>query len=313
MATPSHSPAPTQQLYEKIVDTFQAIFGVHPGYRAAHAKGVVCQGAFTPTAAAASLSRAAHFQGGPIPVTLRFSNSTGIPTIPDADPNASPHGLALRFHLPNGAETDIVAHSFNGFPASTAEEFLAFVQAIASSGPRAPRPSPIEVFLSSRPYAAAFVAPKLAPKSFTTDSYYAVHAFAFMNREGARAFARYQVRPAEGEAHLTDAEAARMPPNYLFDELTDRLAHAPVKFKLVAQLAGPGDPTDNASIPWPDDRAQIELGAITVTNRVEDSDAAQRTLIFDPVRLTDGIELSSDPLPTARSAVYSISYKRRNS
>ena len=142
--------------------------------------------------------------------------------------------------------------------------------------------------------------------------YRAVHAFGFIDREGARTFARYQVHPAQGEAHLTAAEAAKMPPNYLFDELTARLAHAPATLKFVAQLAATGDPTDNAAIPWPDSRPRIELGTIAVTKHVDDSDAAQRRLIFDPIRLTDGIELSGDPLPTARSAVYSVSYKRRN-
>jgi catalase len=314
MATPSSSPTPQQQqVYEKLVDTLQAIFGAHPGYRPAHAKGVVCQGTFAASAAAASLSRAAHFQGSPVPVTVRFSDSTGIPTIPDGDPNASPRGVAVRFHLPGGVETDIVAHSFNGFPVGTAEEFLAFLQAVAASGPDATRPTPIEVFLSSRPRAATFVtAAKPAPKSFATESYYAAHAFAFINREGARKFARYQIHPAEGRAHLSSAEAAQMPPNYLFDELSSRLAHAPAKLRLVAQLAEPGDPIDNASIPWPDERPQIELGAITITKRLVDSDAMQRRLIFDPVRLTDGIELSGDPLPQARSAVYSVSYSRRN-
>jgi len=103
-----------------------------------------------------------------------------------------------------------------------------------------------------------------------------------------------------------------MPPNYLFDELTARLAGGPAKLRVVAQLAAPGDPTDDASISWPDSLTHIELGTVSVTKRVEDSDTAQRKLIFDPTRLTDGIEPSGDPLPTARSIAYSISYKRRN-
>ena len=154
MATPSSATsAQKQELYEHIVDAFNAIFGTHPGYRAAHAKGIVCEGTFTPAAAAASLSRAPHFQRDSVPVTVRFSDATGIPTIPDGDPNASPRGLGIKFHLPGGVDSDIVAHSYNGFPVGTAEEFLGFLQALATSGPTAPKPTPIEAFLGTRPRA----------------------------------------------------------------------------------------------------------------------------------------------------------------
>ncbi len=302
-----------QELYEHIVDAFGAIFGIHPGYRPAHAKGIVCEGIFTPAATAASLSRAPHFQRGSVPVTVRFSNSTGIPNIPDGDPKASPRGLGIKFHLPGGVHTDIVAHSHNGFPVGTAEDFLGFLQAVASSGPNAPKPTPIEAFLGTHPRALAFATtPKPAPVSFVKVSYYGVHAFKFINREGASQFARYQIHPAEGEAHLGDAEAAQRPMNFLFDELQERLSHGPAELRLVAQVAGAGDPIDDASISWPADRRQLELGSISLTKLVEDSEAAQRKLIFDPIALVDGIELSNDPLPPARSAIYSISYKRRN-
>ena len=314
MATPSSaSPAPNQRVYEQIVDTLNAVFGAYPGYRAAHAKGVVCEGTFTPAEAAATLSRAAHFRSGTIPMTLRFSDGTGIPTIPDPDPNADPRGLALRFHLPGGVETDIVSHSFNGFPVGTAEDFLAMFQAIAATRPDSAKPTPIEAFLGGHPRALAFVTtPKPAPKSFATESYYAVNAFRFTNREGSSRFARYQIHPLEGEAHLSAAEAASKPANYLFDELSSRLERGPAKFKLVAQLAAAGDPIQDASVSWPADRPQVALGEITVTKRLADSDALQRKLIFDPIHLVDGIELSGDPLPAARSAIYSISYERRN-
>ena len=302
-----------QELYERIVDAFGAIFGTHPGYRPAHAKGIVCEGTFTPAVTAASLSRAPHFQRGSVPVTVRFSNSTGIPNIPDGDPNASPRGLGIKFHLPRGAHTDIVAHSHNGFPVGTAEEFLGFLQAVANSGPNAPKPTPIEAFLGTHPRALAFATtPKPAPASFVKESYYGVHAFRFINREGASQFARYQIHPVEGEAHLGDAEAAQRPINFLFEELVERLSHGPAELRLVAQLAGAEDPIDDASISWPADRPLVGLGSIKVIKLVKDSEAAQRKLIFDPIALVDGIELSTDPLPPARSAIYSVSYKRRN-
>jgi catalase len=300
------------------VDALNAIFGTHPGYRAVHAKGIVCEGTFTPAAAAASLSRAPHFQRDSVPVTVRFSDFAGVPTIPDGDPNASPRGLGIKFHLPGGVDSDIVAHSYNGFPVGTAEEFLGFLQALAASGPTVPKPTPIEAFLGTHPRALAFATtPKPAPVSFATESYYGVNAFRFINREGASQNARYQIHPAESEAHLGDAEAAQRPMNFLFDELHERLSHGPADLRLVVQLAGAGDRIDDGSISWPDDRPQLELGSIRVINQVEESDAVQheavqRKLIFDPTRLVDGIELSNDPLLPARSAIYSIAYKRRN-
>jgi catalase len=313
MATPSTGLSGQNELYGQLVDALNALFGVHPGFRATHAKGMICEGTFTPNVTAASLSRAPHFQGAPTPVTVRFSDFTGVPTIPDNDPNANPRGMGMKFHVAGGAETDIVAHSFNGFPVGTAEEFLEFLRAVANSGPDGPKPSPIEVFLGTRPRAAAFVTkPKPAPASFASQSYYSVNALKFTNTQGTSRYARYQIHPVEGEAHLNDAETAAKPANYLFDEIAERLAKVPARFKLVAQLAAEGDKTEDASITWPDDRPRVELGVITVTKRAEDSDAIQRSLVFDPANLIDGIELSNDPLPAARSAVYSIAYRRRN-
>ncbi|MBZ5725089.1 MAG: catalase family peroxidase [Acidobacteriia bacterium] len=313
MPTPGGAAArPDPALNEQIVDTLELIFGKHPGFRPAHAKGVLYQGMFTPARTAATLSRAPHLQGSPTPVTVRFSDATGIPQIPDADPNASPHGLAIRFHLAKGAEADIVAHSFNGFPVATAQEFLEFLRALAASGPDAPAPPPIATFLASHPAAARFVAPKPVPTSFASESYYAVNAFRFTNREGKSRYGRYQIHPIAGEQHLDAGTAASLAPNFLFDELARRVTGGPVQLRLVVQLAAEGDPVADASRTWPDDRPTMELGTLSITKPVADSDAAQRKLIFDPTHLADGIEASGDPLLPVRSEVYAISYRRRN-
>jgi catalase len=314
MATPSVAPSPEQKLYQQLVDTLNAIFRTPRGFRPVHAKGVVCDGLFTPSAQAAALSRAVHFQGGPTPLYVRFSDFTGVPNIPDTDPNANPRGLGLKFQLPHAAETDIVAHSVNGFPVGTAEGFLEFLQALAASGPDVPHPTPIEKFVSSHPAALAFVtAPNLPPASFATEAFYAVNAVRFVNANGVGRYGRYQVHPMTGESHLSAEETAKMAPNFLFEELVQRIARGPAELRLVAQLAAPGDVVDDGSVTWPDDREIIELGTIQVLKVLADSNDVQRHLIFDPVHLTDGIELSDDPLPRARSAVYSLSYQRRNS
>jgi catalase len=297
--------------YAQIIDTLISIFGSHPGYRPAHAKGVLCEGIFTPNPAAASISRASHLQGDPVPIAVRFSDFAGIPTVRDSDANASPRGLGIRFHLPDGADTDIVAHSYNGFPVATAEEFLTFLKALASSGSDAPKPTPLETFLASHPRAKLFVAPRPVPASFAAESYYGVDAFRFINRAGAARLGRYRIHPVGGEHYLDTAAVAASPANFLFEELATRLTLGPARFHLFVQLAEHWDQTNDASISWPDDRLRIELGTLAVTRNVADSDAAQRRLRFDPTRLVDGIELSDDPLLIARSAVYALSYERR--
>lgn len=313
MASPSATASPEKQkLYEQLVDTLTAIFHTPHGYRPVHAKGIVCEGVFTPTPQAATLSRAAHFSAR-TPVYIRLSDFTGLPNIPDTDPNANPRGLGLKFQLPGGAQTDIVAHSVNGFPVGTAEEFLEFLQALAATAPDAPHPNAIEKFVGARPAALAFVtATPLPPVSFANESFYSVNAVRLVNKDGAARYARYHVRPVLGEKHVIKEDLARLGADFLFAELKERLASAPCEWKLLAQLAQEGDPVDDGSKTWPDDRQVVELGTIRAEEPLADSDAAQRRLIFDPVNLTDGIDLSDDPLPPARSAVYSISYARRN-
>jgi len=129
------------------------IFGEHPGFRPAHAKGAMFTGTFTPTAGAASLTKAPHATRPSTPVTVRFSNSTGIPLLPDNEPNANPRGLAVRFHLAEHVHTDIVSHSTDGFPTRDGNQFLEFLRAVAASGPDVPSPKPVELFLGSRPLA----------------------------------------------------------------------------------------------------------------------------------------------------------------
>jgi catalase len=303
---------PEKSVPEQIVDAMNTLFGKHPGFRAAHAKGIVCEGEFTPAASAATLSKAPHLQGKPVKVTVRFSDSTGIPDIPDGVPDAGPRGLAVRFHLPGGGSTDIVTNAFNGFAVATGEDFLAFLKAVAASGKDAPKPTAVEKFLASHPKAMKVVtAPKPVPASFATEPYFGVNAFAFTNAEGKSRFGRYQLRPEAGTKFLGPEEAARKPSNFLIDELGEWLAKGPAKFRIVVQLAGEGDKVDDATEVWPDDRPTVELGVLSITGTVADSDAAQRALAFDPLHLVDGIEATDDPLLEVRSAAYAISRRRR--
>lgn len=299
-------------LANELVQQFDAMFGLHPGFRPAHAKGMVLTGAFTPTEGAAGISRAPHFQRPTTPVTVRFSNSTGIPTIPDNDASANPRGLAIRFHLGDRVHTDIVSHSVDAFPTKTGHEFLEFLRAAASSiGANGPD-TPIAKFLATHPGALAFVQmPKPTPASFATEAYFGVTAMRFIDQTGTGRYGRYRIEPDAGVETLTDAESAKRSADFLFEELTHRIGQGTVKFRLMAQLAEDGDVVDDATVHWPETRRVLELGKISLTAPVTADAEEQRHIIFDPIPRVDGIDPSADPLLELRAAVYLISGRRR--
>jgi catalase len=299
-------------LSQDLLKQFDAIFGLHPGFRPAHAKGLMLTGTFTPAPDAAALSRADHIVRESTPVTVRFSNSTGIPLIPDNDPNANPKGLAIRFHLAEHVHTDIVSHSTDGFPTRTGQEFLELLTAIASSDPSKPSPSPVEVFLGSHPKALAFVqAPKPCPSSFARETYFGVTAMRFTNQEGTSRFGRYRITPDAGNDHLDDETTKTKSPNFLFDELAERTAAGPISFQLRVQVANAEDIVDDATVHWPEERPLLDLGKIVLTSLVPDNTHEQKQIIFDPIPRLDGIAPSDDPLLELRAAVYLISGRRR--
>jgi catalase len=297
-------------LAQQLLDAFDTLQGVHPGFRPAHAKGLMCSGTFTPTAEAAKLTRAPHASKPSTPVTVRYSDSTGLPTIPDNDPAKSgPRGIAIRFHLDEHLHTDIVAHSFDGFPVRNGEEFLEFLRAAAAAG--AGRPEAIGAFLGAHPNAKRFVeAPKPIPTSFAREAFFAGTAFKFTNTSGVSRHGRFRIRPEAGTEHLSDQEAAAKSPNFLFDELGPRLAKQPVKLGVFVQMAEPGDDVADASTTWPSGRKEIPFGTITLTARVDDQEPERRKIIFDPVPRVEGID-PCDPLTQVRADIYLLSGRRR--
>jgi len=309
-------PLPTDEkrltLAKDVTQAFDDLHGVFPGHRPAHAKGILLSGSFTPTAEAARLSTAPHFQTT-TPVFLRFSDFAGVPMVADNDPNnASPRGCAIRFQLGAHKHTDIVSHSTDGFPVRTGREFVEFLTAVRTSGPDVPHPSPIEQFLGSHPKALAFVqTPKPFPTSFARESYFAVSAFKFINASGATQFVRYRVLPSAGNEYLSAEQAAAKGPNFLMDELKSRIAAGGAEMQLWVQLGAEGDITDDATQPWPADRPQVQLGTISLTSLVPDDDLEGRRIIFDPVPRVPGIEPSADPLFETRADVYVMTGKRR--
>ena len=304
--------APAKPLPIEMVDTLNKLSGgPHAGFRANHAKGLLLAGTFTPAETAATVSKAVHF-GTSVPVLVRMSNATGVPNLPDADGNASPHGIAIRFMLQGGGNTDIVGISANDFPVATPEDFLGLLKAIGASGPDAPKPTPIEQFLASHAAATRFVTtPRPAPVSFATLAFYGVNAFKFTNAKGVSRFGRYQIIPVAGEQALSAEDAAKAAPDYLMAELPQRIAKAPVKFKLRLQLANAGDSSVDPTSVWPADREVVELGTITLNATPEDQAKQQKALLFNPLALVAGIEPSADPVLLFRPGVYGVSYGQR--
>jgi catalase len=296
---------------DELVDALNLVFGQQTSGRAVHAKGVVLEGRFLPSAAAVSLSMASHFQHA-VRVTVRFSNFAGIPTVADTDALANPRGLAVKFHLPDGSDTDLVTHSFNGFPTASADEFRQLLIALGTSGPGVAAPTPAERYLAVHPIAQAFLASQQPPPvSYATLSYYGVNSFKFTNAQGEVTFGRYRIEPPGGNHFLSAGEIAQAAPNYLAEEMRQRVARTPVRFNVRVQIPEPGDTIDDPSMAWPDQRKTIGIGVLEITAVVPDSEAAERALLFLPAALPAGIE-PADPMLQARSAAYPASYARRH-
>src|SRR3954471_17554769 len=311
LSIPAFAFAQALPIEERIVNDMNKVFGVHPGFRANHAKGIVVECHFKASSEAAGLSRAALFSGADIPVTVRFSDSTGVPNLPDGSDDANPHGISVKFHLPDGSDTDIVINSLKFFPVATSEEFRDLLVAIAQSPPDAAKPTKFEQFVANHSTIPAALATVATPDSFANEAYFGINAFMFVNKAGERQAIRYQMIP-EKVVHLDKAEAAKKTPDFLMEELPARLKQGQVTFRFKAQLAAAGDSTKDPSKPWPDDRKLIELGVLTIDKAVTNSDEAQKKLLFLPGQLTDGIEQSDDPMIDVRSGAYAISFSRRN-
>src|SRR5215472_18858925 len=218
VATAEEPPVATQ-----VVDLANKLNGVHPGFRAFHAKGVVVTGSFKASPEAAKLSHAAIFNGRTIPVTVRFSDGNGMPNVPDGSPGANPHGMAIKYHLPGGAETDMVTNSFKFFPVGTGEDFRDLLMAIIGSPPDANKPTKLEEFFASHPNAPKAFGTAATPDSYADEEYHGIDAFIFVNKTGQRQAVRYLLVP-EKQVHLTPEQAAKQSPDFLTDELTQRIA-----------------------------------------------------------------------------------------
>jgi catalase len=223
--------------------------------------------------------------------------------------------MAVRFYLPDGTVTDLVALPIPLFFARTPEETLEFLEAVRpvpETG--APDPNRIGSFLAAHPWVAHAV--KLAKGlpaavSLAQTAFHMLHAFRFVNAADEAQYARYHWEPNSGVAGQTLDELQKQPPSYLFEELEARLRKAPVIFDLVLQLAGLGDPNDDPNAPWPEDRPRVRIGQLEIVRTTTVEEIGDPVMMHDPTRLTDGIEPSDDPVLAARRGVYEVSVAYR--
>jgi catalase len=284
-----------------------ARFGVHARHRALHAKGVICAGTFTATPQAAKLTRAGHMTGETIPTTVRISNGGGDPTVPDYEPDV--RGLATAFHLPDGTRTDILAQTLRRFPFRDQEGFLD-VLAISKPSISALLKFPGFLFRYPKVIGTLPESNRLlnSRATFAARRYYPFHAFKWIAADGGERYIRYTWLPTIDEPDISKSEAKRRGPNYLFDDLKQRLEREPVRWDLEVQIAGEGDDPDDPSAVWPEERERVIVGRLEVTAIDPDADDG---IVMDPMRLVDGIEASGDPALLYRPPVYDLSHSRR--
>jgi catalase len=291
---------------ETLVDAIGKAAGSHPGHRAAHGKGVVLSGTFTPSEPARELTRAAHMQGDPVRVTVRFSNGGANPEARDAEIGDG-RGMAVKFYLPDGSTSDIVGLSIPVFFVRTPEEFLEFTLARADSFEK------VGEFIGAHPATAQalqqIVPALIPPRSYATVAYNSIHAFKLINADGDERWVRWRLVPEAGVEMLPEEERESADPDFLQTEILERV---PVRFTLVARVGGADAVTDDPTVTWADDLETVEMGVVELTGPETERETGDDVMVMDPTRVTDGIECSDDPILHVRSPAYSVSVERRS-
>ena len=301
------------ELHERLVDAANAIYGSHPRARAFHAKGFYCEGGFEATPEAAGLSRAGHFQGGEVPALIRLSLGGGDPE--GHDSSREPRGIAIKLTVPGGEQTDILCVTTPVFATRTPEDFLELLQ-VRRPDPETGEPDleAIGAFLEAHPEALPAIQATLGtppPASYAQLAYHSQHAFGLVDGNGRTTWVRYRLEPRAGEATLDDEEASKRERDYLRAELEERLQSGPVAFDLELVIGAEGDPIDDPTAVWPPERSRVRAGTLELRRMVDDPEGDGEVVVFDPIRILDGIELPADPILHARSPAYTVSVNRR--
>jgi catalase len=293
----------------RFADRFERVYGRHDGFRRNHAKGLSATGTFASNGAGAAVCRAAVFQSGTAPLIGRFSLGGGLPD--QADKPDTVRGLGLLIETSNGRQWRTAMLNIPVFTDSTPEGFY---ERLLASKPQPdtgkPDPARMAEFLDRHPEtAAALKIIKGTPPSagFADSPYHGLNAFRFTNDAGVTVPVRWSAIPQDPPAVASTSVGH----DYLFDDVIRAVARRPLTWRLMLTIGEPGDPTDDATKPWPQARRSIDAGTISIAVVQTEQAGNARDINFDPTVLPDGISLSDDPLPPARSGVYARSFTRR--
>jgi catalase len=303
--------APNELTPARFVDGFDEVNGVHPGFRRNHAKGVDFAGFFESNGNGVRLSEAVVFRPGRVPVLGRFSLGGGQPYA--ADTPAAVRGLGLQFSLPNGELWRTAMIHLPVFPFSTPQAFYDQMFA-AKPDPSTGKPDPakMKAFLDRYPetvQALTVIKSQPVPSGFANSTFHGLNAFRFINAAGDSIPVRWVLKPLQPFAAAT--EPAPQDKRFLFDGLIAQINHQPLQWHLIVILGQSGDPTNDATLAWPQGREQVVVGTLTLDRVESDETSAAAAINFDPLVLPAGMAPSDDPLLSARSAVYSQSFTRR--
>jgi catalase len=294
----------------RMIDTFEEINGIHPGFRRNHAKGLCFTGWFDSNGAGTQVSAARVFEQTRVPVFGRFALAGGMPAMPDGPEVV--RSLAVNFALPNGEVWRSGMIDIPVFPVRDARGFEDLQLGTKPGSDGKPDPAHVAAFFSAHPESArALSLIKGVPFSsaFANATYNGLITFRAVDAAGKSTPVRWSLRPNDA----FEREPAETPKgkDYLFDALAERVRKGPVQWSLVLVVGQPGDPTNDATLPWPADRPTIDTGTLNVTALQSEAAGNCRDINFDPAVLPSGLEPSDDPLLSARSATYSVSFTRR--
>ena len=295
----------------RFADAFERVDGIYSGFRLNHAKGVCISGSFESNGRGTRLSKAVVFKAGRVPIIGRFSLAGGNPY--GADQPQIVRGLGVLFQLPDGEEWRTAMINTPVFAVNTPQGFYDRLLA-ARPDPKTGKPDPekMAAFLASHPetvQAAKIIQNHPASSGFENSTFYGLNAFWFMDASGRSLPVRWSLPPMQPFAPANATGSADK--NYLFQALIAGILHQPLQWRLIITIGQANDPTNDATIPWPDAREQVDVGTLTLDHVESEESGSCRDINFDPLVLPEGMAPSDDPLLSARSAVYSQSFTRR--